>query len=116
MRAGLVALTMLASAPCLAAGEAIETTSGAVLCASPFNVKDGHAAAAASDAGWLRELGCVLTDAGVSGTFLGSDEIDHIWRVRIKLPSSGGATVYGLSCSFKKPGGNQFACRQTSVY
>lgn len=82
-----------------------KTADGAVLCASPLDIKE--AVAAMSDPSWLKSLNCVIAPAGLDVIKIEPIENSRTepWKVRLRLPNGAGATLWGYIFSFTLPNG-----------
>ena len=87
----------------------LKTSSIAVLCVNPFNLKEALTAVTASDNKWLQSLNCISLPAGLSAIRIQPDisSLTEPWQVRVKLPSGEGATLWGYHFSFTHPNGDK---------
>ncbi len=70
--------------------EEVLTTSGALVCASPYNK-------------WLKSLGCVEAKTGIRAKLIERIDfpgIGYIWKVRLRPEDGEGVTVWGRPYSF----------------
>ena len=83
-----------------------KTSTIAILCMYPFNLKE--AAAAVSDAKWLRSLNCFSLPVGLPVIRIQPDisSFTEPWQVRVQLPSGEGVTLWGYHFAFTKPNGD----------
>lgn len=86
-----------------------KTSSIAVLCTNPFNLKEALTAVTASDNKWVRSLNCILLPAGLSVLRIQPDmsSFTEPWQVRVKLPTGEPETLWGYHFSFTKPNGDK---------
>lgn len=82
-----------------------KTAEGAVLCASPLDIKE--AVVAISDPSWLKSLNCLLAPAGLDVLKIEPIENSRTepWKVRLRLPSGAGVTLWGYIFAFTLPNG-----------
>jgi hypothetical protein len=82
-----------------------KTADGAVLCASPLDIKE--AVVAISDPSWLKSLNCLLAPAGLDVLKIEPIENSRTepWKVRLRLPSGAGVTLWGYIFAFTLPNG-----------
>lgn len=74
------------------------TRSDAVLCVSPFSLKEAHVAANTRDEKWLKSLGCIIARAGISAVLIETNSLGR--KARLRLPSGEGVTVWGYGGEF----------------
>jgi hypothetical protein len=108
---GIAALMMLADVAPSAGNDYLDpnfkTSSVAILCISPFSLKE--AAAAVADAKWLKSLNCFSLPVGLSVIRIqpAMSSFTEPWQVRVQFPSGEGATLWGYHFSFTKPNGDK---------
>lgn len=81
----------------------IYTIQNAILCESPFKIKEAKTAAAAGDAKWLAGLDCVQTAGGLAAAVIESSISLGFFKVRIQAPNGDGFTVFGSLQDFVEP-------------
>jgi hypothetical protein len=84
-----------------------KTSTAAVLCVNPFDLKE--AVAALTDEAWLKSLNCWSVPAGIDVIKIEPVENSQTepWKVRLRLPNGTGATLWGYIFSFTLPNGNR---------
>jgi hypothetical protein len=83
-------------APTLA--ETFLTGEGALLCVSPFNLKEAGAAYMVENQNWLNSLGCIHAKAGIPVLVIERNSLG--WQVRLMPPGKEGITVWGNGSRF----------------
>jgi hypothetical protein len=86
-----------------------KTSSVAVLCVNPFNLKEALTAVVASDYKWIQSLNCLSLPVGLPVLRVQPDisSFTEPWQVRVQLPSGEAATLWGYHFSFTKPNGDK---------
>ena len=82
----------------------IYTVPNAILCASPFSLKEARTAVAANDDKWLHELDCAKASGNMAVTVIESSLSLNFFKVRVQ-PNPGGEamTLYGPLSDFTEP-------------
>ena len=77
------------------------TANGGVLCFSPINLREGIVAARRGDERGTRELGCMITRAGIRAVRIApTAPLGDDWQVRLFVDALPAITVWGEAWSF----------------
>lgn len=93
-----VAIFSLASAAAAQYADRVVTDENALLCTSPFRIKEAYSASVANDEKWLRSLNCVRARGGIPATVIERNSLG--WQVRLE-----GVTMWGDRLQFRAPTG-----------
>jgi hypothetical protein len=81
----------------------IYTIQNAILCGSPFSLKEAKTAAAAGDAKWLADLDCIQAPAGVPAIVIEASIPLGFFKVRVQNAQGEGVTAFGPLSDFTEP-------------
>lgn len=88
------------------AEEEFRTTEYAVLCDSPFNLKE--AVTAMSDQAWLRSIRCIRAQGGLPVRRIQpSNDYETPWQVRVMPPGKAAVTLWGNRWEFTRADGRR---------